>query len=396
MKRILVVHNRYNVYGGEDACVDNEIAALREAGLSVLEARPTSQRNFKTRINALVAPFGRAEEKFAESLIEKHRPDIVHIHNLFPLLSPRIFAQAKKQGAKIVMTLHNYRPLCLNGLFMTPRLEICERCRNGNFVPGILRGCYRRNRLQSIALATHLWASRRLGWYQLVDSFIAPCQFLKEKFVACGFAKEKMTVQGHFLLQMPAATPKPPQPYVLYMGRLSEEKGILWLFRAFRECPFPVRLLIAGTGPLQKQVEKSCDSRIEYLGFLDQTAKERILPQALALVVPSECFENFPLAIMEANSWGVPALVSNQGGLGEIVATKVNGGHFIPHETSSLWTALKHWMEPQNQQTQRSACQQYAFQTYGREKFIRDRLAHYEGLVSGSPSKISSGKTLLL
>src|SRR5438128_465220 len=137
--KILVVHNRYIVPGGEDRCVANEVSALRNRHVEASEFIVENQASFSAAARALMAPFGRGEVANFVRTLRAFRPDIVHAHNLYPILSPRVFEIAHQAGARTVLTLHNYRPLCLNGLFLTPENEICERCAGGDYRPGIQR-----------------------------------------------------------------------------------------------------------------------------------------------------------------------------------------------------------------------------------------------------------------
>jgi glycosyltransferase involved in cell wall biosynthesis len=376
--KILIVHNAYIHAGGEDACVANEISALREAGMQVLPWIVPSDSGFSAKTAAALAPFGQSSVGELESLIQKEKPDIVHAHNLFPLLSPRIFRVARRSGARTVLSLHNYRPLCLNGLFLTPTGEICERCSAGNYLHGITRGCYRGSRVQSAGLSAHLWASRTGGWYAEVDRFIAPAKFLRDRFTAAGWEASRFVVQGHFLPEMPPDPPLEASDYVLYLGRLSEEKGIRWLLDLFENPAAPYRLHIAGEGPLRQEVESRRSPHIRYLGRIQGGEKHRQLSQAAALVVPSECYENFPIAIMEANACGAPALVSDLGGLAEMVATGRNGAVFKRRDPDSFWSALRTLCA--SDMRKRRETQEHARAAFGATSFMAQRLRLYQDL----------------
>ena len=264
--------------------------------------------------------------------------------------------------------------------FSNSTREICERCSGGNYTHGIVRGCYRDSRIQSAGFSAHLWASRANGWYDNVDRFIAPARFLMDKFTSNGWDAARFVVQGHFLPEIPLEPPTTPLEYVLYLGRLSAEKGIPWLLDLFEKPAASFRLHIAGDGPLRSQVESRQSTHIRYLGRIEGEEKRRELQQASLLVMPSECYENFPIAIMEANAYGTPALVSDLGGLSEIVASGRNGAVFKHRDSASFWAALQTLIH--QGANKRIAAQEHARQMYSIASFLSRRKELYENLIS--------------
>jgi glycosyltransferase involved in cell wall biosynthesis len=294
---------------------------------------------------------------------------------------------AKRLNIRTVQTLHNYRPLCLNGLFMTPHKEICERCAGGNYWHGIVRGCYRGSRLQSAGLAAHLNKARHQKAYDAVDQFIAPSGFLKAKYVAYGFPPKKIVVQNHFLSDFPSEPPTPPEPYLFYLGRLSEEKGVRWLIQKFQSLSLPLRLIIGGDGPMRAEVEQAAKtSPISYLGYVSGDTKWNLLKRATALLVPSECYENFPLSVMEANAAGVPAIVCDQGGMREMVSSERNGERYICKDIPSFRIAVQRILRPEDPMPARIRCQQYAHSRFSQEAFLQMRLSIYRALREPIPA----------
>ncbi len=378
--KVLVAHNAYIHRGGEDLCVERETAALQEAGIDVSVYQPLNQSRASSYIAAMQAPLGGGDEEQLENILKQNRPDILHAHNLFPLLSPRIFRVAGELGTKTVLTLHNFRPLCLNGLFMTPDLETCERCANGSYFPGIQRGCYRGSTLQSAGLAAHLWSQRDA--YKQVNRFIAPSAFLRNKFVHYGFDQNKIKVQGHFLPEMPMTPPSDPDPYILYLGRLSDEKGVRWLLSTFAAGKNPLRLKIAGSGPLEKEVlQASQQGTLDFLGYLTGTEKTAILRKAAAVVIPSECYENFPLVVPEANAWGVPVVAADHGGLHDLIIPGQNGFLYPARDTASFWQAIESVARTSSARDLRIKTQLYAKTTYAKDLFLKQRLKIYLDLL---------------
>lgn len=379
--KVLVLHNRYIHRGGEDICVDNEVKALQEAGLTVATHFIDSQPGLSTVLQALRAPWKGGTVAHVENRLRTERPDLLHVHNLYPLLSARVFAIAKGLGIRTVQTLHNYRPLCLNGLFLTPDHEVCERCPGHSFTPGILRGCYRDSRAQSVFMAGHLTKARREGWYAAVDRFIAPSQFLAYKYGSYGYPADRFTVQGHFLPSPPEGAPERPEPYLLYLGRLSEEKGIRWMIDLFSGPAQDYELRIAGDGPLKSWVIGKQNSRVRYLGYLSGEEKRKAFSKASALLMPSDCYENFPLVIMEANDRGIPVIAPKLGGFAELILPGVNGMTYVPRNANHAAEAI-HKILLDKDQNLRASSQSYARKQFSKSRFQEARITLYESLLA--------------
>lgn len=380
--KILLLHNRYIHRGGEEVCVENELEALKDAGIEAAVHWVDSHPGMKTMVQALAAPWGGHEMSRLRVKLEKERPDILHAHNLYPILSPRIFSIAKGLGIHTIQTLHNYRPLCLNGLFLTPTHEVCERCPTmHSFVPGIARGCYRDSQMQSVYMAAHLTRATDNQWFDTVDRFISPSGFLKDKFESHGFHVGRITVQGHFLRSIPASPPERSEPYLLYLGRLSEEKGVLWLCDLFKSGSWGCELRIAGDGPLRKEVEKRQSHQIRYLGYISGEDKSRIISKATALIMPSLCYENFPLSVMEANALGVPVIAPSLGGFTELVLPGVNGYTYSPEDPASAGAVIRR-LTMENDPNLRTSSQNHARKHFSKSRFQQSRITLYESVLS--------------
>ena len=384
--KIMLVHNGYIHEGGEDVVVQRDIDALRQEDVELEVFVLKSKRSTPDYMASLGAPFNQGYMTSLLNKMDSWRPDIIHSHNLFPLLSPRLYEEASKRGIASVQSFHNFRPFCLNGLFMTPEKETCERCAGGNYYHGVVRGCYRGSYIQSLGMAVHLNMARYAGWYGSVDAFITPNQFVKRKYQEYGFPGNKMHVLPHFL---PDANPIPVAPaesYVLYVGRLSEEKGLRWLIDLFQKGDCPAPLYIAGRGPLEAEVQAAqCDS-IRYLGFLSDSDKQQYLQKALALVMASECYENFPLTMIEANALGVPTLVPDFGGMAELV-TPNTGRAYVPHDMDSFIEQLQDMLESFSGLNTRQICQEEVYLKYSKKTVMAARLRLYKELVGACCSK---------
>lgn len=389
---IAIVHNAYRHKGGEDSVVENEVQALQRAGCRVDTFRPETPRGPKALLSSVAAPFGKGVQGDLERWLANSGAQILHVHNLYPLLSAKVFAVAQRLQMKTVQTFHNFRPLCLNGLFLTPQGEICERCpTQSSYHPGIVRGCYRESRLQSAALAGVLVGAKRNRWYDAVDRFIAPSQFLRDRYVHYGWSESKIEVQPHFLPEFSSAPQDTPENYVVYLGRLSEEKGVRWLVETFMKAQPEIPLCLAGDGPLRAWVERRTSERIRYLGRVVGQTKQDLLRRAAALVLPSECYENFPMAVIEANAEGTPALVASLGGMKEL-AHKGSNMSYLPRSMDSFVSSLRALHPRQQSLASRQNRASVTRAQFSRDQFLTHRLKLYRDLIGTLSTTPTFGK----
>lgn len=263
--------------------------------------------------------------------------DIVHVHNFFPLISPSIYYAAREAGVPVVQTLHNYRLLCVNGLFFRDG-QVCEDCVGRLPLPGIQHACYRDSRSGSATVAAMLATHRAIGtWNNLVNTYIALSNFSRDKFIEGGLPSDRITVKPNFLATDPGLG-EGQGGYALYVGRLSPEKGIGTVLAAWRRSGMTLPLKVVGDGPLRSEVEAAAKvlPAVDYLGRLSNEDVLRQMQEAMFLIVPSECYENFPMTIVEAFSVGLPVLASNLGSTGSLVENGVTGRHFVVGDADDL------------------------------------------------------------
>ncbi len=274
--------------------------------------------------------------------VRAFKPDVVHFHNTLPLVSPAAYYAAHAENAPVVQTLHNYRLICPNALLFRDGAT-CEAC-VGRRVPwpGVRYACYRRSRAATGAVATMLSAHRVLRtWSRAVDRYIALTSFSRRKFIEGGLPADRIAVKPNFLNEEAMSDPLPSEAgrdYVLFVGRLSVEKGIAPLLRAWTQHEVPGPLVVVGDGPLAGAVREAAarHSGITWLGRLPRERVLSLMQNATALVLPSLVYENFPVTLVEAFSVGLPAIVSRLGALEEIVADGRTGLHFRPDDPSDL------------------------------------------------------------
>lgn len=348
--KVLQVHNFYkDPRGGETVVVNSEKALLESHGHEVLLVAEESKK-IQSAAEALRAGLGavysvRSKGRLAEA-IQKFRPDIVHAHNIYPLLSPSIFYACKEAATPAVMTLHNYRIGCPSGQLLR-RGRICQDCIGKTIAwPGVLHACYRGSRAATTSVAIMNSLHRFIGtWDCIVGAYVALSTFQRDVLVRSGLPEERVHTKPNFL-------PRCPSPgtgrggYGLYVGRLAKYKGVETLLAAWRSPAVTTPLKILGDGPLSSMVSKAHvdNPSIDWLGWQDSTVTERLLGDASFLVVPSTCPEPFGLVVIEAYARGTPVLASCTGALADMVKDGETGLHFRsgdPHDLTRVvqWAA---------------------------------------------------------
>ncbi|WP_231623751.1 glycosyltransferase family 4 protein [Thermus aquaticus] len=275
--------------------------------------------------------------------IRLHRPDTLHVHNTFPLASPAVIHVAKAERVPVVMTLHNYRLLCVNALFFR-RGRVCEDCLGRIPWRGVLHGCYRDSRPASAVVAAMLSLHRALGTWNMVDRFIALTEFARQKFIEGGFPPEKISVKPNFVHPDPGPG-EGRGGYALFVGRLSPEKGLGTLLMAWERLGGKVPLRIVGDGPLAPEVQEA-QKQIPGVEWLGRKAPEEVyalMGEAAFLVFPSEWYETFGRVAIEAFAKGTPVLAAHIGAVGEVTEDGRTGLHFRPGDPEDL-AAKVEWL----------------------------------------------------
>lgn len=266
-----------------------------------------------------------------EMTIRSFQPDLVHVHNTFPLISPAIYWVAARLCVPVVQTLHNFRLLCPQAMFLRNN-QVCEDCLGNIPWRGALRGCYRNSKLQSSVLAGMLTVHRALGtWKNKVTRYIALNDFCRSKFIEGGLPAERLVVKPNFV-DFPAP-PAGQRIGFLFVGRLSVEKGVQVLVDASLKLKV-IDLKVAGTGPEEHLLSGS--SQLKPLGALSGNQVREQMSQSQALVIPSIWYENFPRTIVEAFGCGLPVIASRIGALADIVQDGVTGLLFNPGDADDL------------------------------------------------------------
>lgn len=336
--RIVVVHNRYRQRGGEDSVAEAEIALLRANGHEVeLYARDSRELETLGRLDASAqALWSRRTVAEIGRLCAAFRADLVHAHNTFPLVSPSLYWSAFRAGVPVVQTLHNYRLMCVQGMFRL-RDRVCEDCLGRLPWRGVARGCYHDSVAQSAALATVVTLHRALGTFRdRVARYIALTEFSRRKYVQGGLPAARIAVKPNFV-DAPAP-PELPRAGALFVGRLTAEKGVGTLREALALAP-RVALDVVGSGPEQAALAGRANVRLH--GWLEPGQVLERMRAAACLVMPSVWFECFPRTLVEAFACGLPVIASRVGALEELVEPGRTGLLVEPGSPRSLARALE-------------------------------------------------------
>lgn len=348
-ERVLLVHNRYRERGGEDAVYEAEGRLLESRGHAVWR-HERDNRDVPASGGAgaaLRALWSREDRRAVGDVVRRNRIQVVHVHNTLPLVSPAVYGAAREAGAAVVQTLHNFRLTCVNGLLLRDGAP-CEAC-VGSAVAwrGVVHRCYRGSRGASAAVAATVAAHRALGtWRRQVDAYVALSRFARDRFVAGGLPAERITVRGGFV-EGPFPDPLPaPERHFLYVGRLSEEKGVRLLLDAWRmldaaEGHGAPMLRIVGDGPLRGEVEAAAagNPAVRWSGSLPRARVLDEMGRAWALVFPSVCYEHFPGVLAEARALGLPVVASRVGSVAEVVEASGAGVLVPPGDAGALAAA---------------------------------------------------------
>ncbi|MFF2148585.1 glycosyltransferase [Kitasatospora sp. NPDC058190] len=348
---VLVVHNRYNSAqpSGENKVVDQEVGLLREAGhrVEVFERRSDdiAARSLLGKAAVpLLVPWNPAVRAELAARLRTERPDVVHVHNVFPLLSPAVLAACADADVPAVATLHNYTQICPPGTLQRDGRP-CTECVGGSPLPAVRHGCYRGSRLATVPLAVSLAVNRR-RWWSGVERFFCISAAQRDVLSRAGLPAERLAVKHNFVPD-PGTRRTGAGEHLLYLGRLAEAKGVRLLMAAWDEIAADggvgVPLVVAGAGPLEREVTAWAAGRddVRYVGLYDQAQCRQAVARSVAVVAPSTWLEAFGLVVVEAMAAGVPAVAAGHGAFVELVEDGVTGLLHQPGEAASLASCIR-------------------------------------------------------
>lgn len=331
--RILFVHNSYQQRGGEDSVVDDEIRLLREHGHEVeLYQRDSHDiESIGKLAMALNTLWSVRSVREVLAVLTRFRPDVIHVHNTFPLISPSLYWAAARRQVPVVQTLHNFRLLCPQAMLLREG-KVCEDCVGELPWRGVVRRCYRGSLPQSAALAGILVLHRGLGTYtDKVTRYIALNDFCREVFIRGGLPVNRVCVKPNFVGD-PGLGSSTRQGF-LYVGRLSAEKGVATLVAAFAALPGQLCEVI-GTGPAAGGIGRV--PNLKMAGWRESAYITERMKDSLALVMPSLWYENFPRTLVEAFACGLPVIASRLGAMAALIQDGKTGLLFEPGNAADL------------------------------------------------------------
>lgn len=357
--KVLLVNKFFFINGGSEAVFFQERDYFRKTGVVVVDFSMYDERNIESpyadffvrlrqyRGNSGILRKISAASSFVHSpeavkkfsaLILAERPDIVHCHNIYHQLTPSIIGAAKKLGVPVVLTLHDYKPVC--PIYVRIRDgQPCSDCLEGDFFNVVKHRCADRSLGKSVLLYAEAVFQRWMGNYELVDKVIAPSQFMADSVIS-RFPREKIEVIYNGVdtdIMLPS---EEDAGYVLYLGRLSKEKGVATLISAYRQYNIRMPLKVCGTGPLLDELSGEQLPNVAFLGYQSGAALRSIIRKASIICVPSEWYENCPMSVLEAMAYGKPVVGARMGGIPELVDEGVTGVLHEKGDVSGLAQAI--------------------------------------------------------
>ena len=385
---ICVVHNSYRTFSGEEAVVNTLCATLEKHGHEVIcFFRSSSEISKMTfgRFRAFCSGIYSLSAKQAfQDLLIRRKPHIVHIHNLFPLISTSILEVCKMAGVPVVMTVHNYRLICPIGL-LAIHGQICEKCATGEHWC-VLRNCTGRL-FKSLGYALRSFVARKTSiYYNHINSYAVMSEFQRNKLVEAGYPSEKITIihnpvdAGDYDAEVSVGD------YFAYAGRISAEKGIHILLAACRKCP-SIPFKFAGPIDSESRLVWETLPNVEYLGFLDQDALQFFLAGARAVVAPSVCYEGMSISVLQAMVHGKPTICSRIGALADVVEDGTTGLLVQPGNEHDLAQTLRSlWHQPNLCRKMGEAAREKVAREHSVKGYYRETMAMYEkALMDNSP-----------
>ena len=342
---ILHVHNHYRTPGGENRVFDATIELLTRKGhrIPTFERKSADIRGISGRVQAFVNGIYSLETKREFSrLLKTNEIDIVHIHNVYPLISPSILPVCKENSIPVVMRCPNYRLICPTALMLRNDVQ-CEKCLGGKEHWCFLTNCCG-NLIESLGFTLRSYMARKLNLFtENVDFFLPPSEFVKRKLVDAGFARSKIKVLPNIVHSIDKKKADGNGKYVAFVGSLHKHKGIEVFMRSAKSLP-DVSFKVAGMGPESHRLKTMAHANVHAVGHLTNNELETFFRQAAIVIVPSLAHETFGLAAAEAMGFGLPVIASNVGGLPEVVQDNHTGLLFEPGNVAELSTKIRQLM----------------------------------------------------
>ena len=357
-KKVLIVHNYYQIPGGEDTVVANEKKMLEDHGHEVvLYTRNNSELNNLKKWQKVLLPistvFNYQTYKDIKAIIKQESIEVVHVHNTLNMISPSVYYAAFSCKVPVVQTIHNFRLLCPGATFYRDG-HICEDCLKKGLMCAVKHSCYRGSKVQTLACVVSTWIHRMIGTYGKLN-YICLTEFNKEKLLNLKqIKKDKVFVKPNSVESAKQVIPQSERKdRFIYVGRLEEIKGIDVLLEAWKilgkDAP---ELLVCGKGPLEKwcrsYIKEHNLNKVNLLGFVLNDEVKKMIGESKALILPTQVYEGFPMTIAEAYACGTPVIGSDLGNTGSLIEDGVSGWKFAYTSPEALADCVQK-METWNQ-----------------------------------------------
>jgi glycosyltransferase involved in cell wall biosynthesis len=388
---IALVHNRYAADSGEETAVENLLSLLVARGHKVvcfMRSSADIRARFLGRSRAFFSGIFSLSSKFAfRDFLNETRPDVVHIHNVFPLISPSVLLECRRARVPVVMSVHNYRLVCPNGLHMSKRdARLCEKCCGGHEYWCFLKNC-EGSAVKSLGYALRSLIARKARWYRAnVSVYACLTDFQRRRLIAEGYPQDRMAVIPNMVRPTNGCGDVPLGDYVGFAGRVSPEKGIDVFISAARKCP-EIRFLVAGNYDRMPGILQRTPPNCTLLGHLGPAELARFYASSRMVVVPSVWYEAFGLCAAEAQVQGKAVVCSRIGALPEIVAGGASGLLFEPGNADDLAGKIRYlWDSPDLCRQMGATGRQKALHEYSPDTYYERITAAYEKAIRlGSP-----------
>lgn len=382
--KILVIHTSYQYKGGEDTVVAEEIKLLQSAGMEVKLL--AFNNDDQALLKLIQLPFNLRSYVKVKRKISDFRPDIVHIHNLHFGASASVIYAIKRSKVPFVMTIHNYRMLCPSGvLFHNGALFLTSLDQNFPW-KAVQKGVYKNSKLITFWLGCSMYLHNKIGTWKFCNRYIVLSEHAKKLFLdsKLGLSKNQIVVKPNFC-SVPKLEVQKRTENFLYIGRLSEEKGMMLLLEVFSSCPY--QITIAGDGLLKEEVLRYSSQypNIKYLGVLDKKEVFTLLQSCSALVFPSIWLEGMPLTIIEAFACGLPVISSKLGAMETMIVPGYNGLHFEPQNKEDFKSKLSFWydLDEDKKSAYRSNARKAYEENYTPDQNLNQLLNIYNEVIKG-------------
>ena len=394
--KVCLVHNEYGALSGEEVVVNATADLLRERGHTVVPLMRSSAEIPRMRLGKVRAflsgIYNPASRRAMRKILADQRPDVVHVHNVFPLISPSILPECKKASVPVVMTVHNYRLVCPTGLHMIGG-TVCEKCRHGKEFWCAIKNCTG-SFAKSLGYSIRNYVARKRRFFlDNVDVFVVLSEFQRQRFIQDGIDAARIAVVPNMVGVDNDGMPGLNGEFVGYIGRVSPEKDVGSLMAAAAECeniPFKA----AGSYQAMEHLPKQAPPNFEFLGHLDRKEVAAFYNSARMIVLPSVWFETFGIAIVDAMMHSKPVVCSRIGALPHIVDDGKTGLLFEPGNAEDMAEKIKYlWDRPDLCHQMGEAARRKAEREYSRDKYYERLMGVYHKAIGSEPlENVSKGR----